>query len=390
MNQEQKWSGLLLIQVGGALCLPVIMVGQALGQMYGLMNALLMIFLGNALLLIYALFAGKMAVTERKSTVECAIDRFGKSGAHLFGAVFLCSMLGWFAIQITVISESIVNVLAALFPHVQIPSILLNVFLGLLMTVVSCLGISGLHRLSQITTPLLVGTLAVAFSLSGEAVPLASPILSYAGVSIVMATAIGAVIDIPTYFRHAKTTKDGTIAIVLLFGIALPLIEGVGVYLGMHTSQEGPLAMLTQQGGFFWNLWVSGFLFLAGWMTNNANLYSAGTNSSSLFPKSSFIQRTFCMGVLGTILSCMDLLAHFTSVLEILGILIASVGSVTIVSYFTARPVYHYLACAIGALVGLGSFFGFSLTGAPVVDALLSGAIATVILRRKYEASFYS
>ena len=379
IKHQQNWLQLLCIQAGGAICLPIIMLGQVLAQSYGLWAALGMIACGNAFLLVYALFTSKMAVCERKSTIELVVGLFGRYGSALFGAIFLVSMVGWFAIQINVVTES-------LSQYLFFSPIVLNLLLGALMTVVSCCGIRGLQVLSQLSAPLLIATLAIALYFTTGSLQVEAHPFSFGGISLVIAAAIGGAIDIPTYWRHAKSRSDGTIAAVLLFGVALPLIESVGVYLGFHASSTNLLATLTQQGGLGWELWVVGFLVLAGWTSNNTNLYSAGINSFSLLPKLSFVRRTLLIGAFGTMLSCMNLLQHFSMALDVMGILIASMGAVMIVSYFL-KSNRVYIPCGIGVVIGLMSLAGFSLTGAPVVDAFLSAAIGTMLFRRRYEVS---
>lgn len=380
MKQQSLWH-LLCIQIGGAICLPVIMVGQMLAQSYGFLPALAMILGGNLLLLAYGLFSAKMGMGSGKSTIELAVGRFGRYGPLLFGAIFLMSMLGWFAIQINVITESIVHVLPAL----HLSPLLCNLGLGALMTAVSACGIRGLRVLSQWSLPLLVGTLAVAmFTVTGTIIPPTLP-FSVAGISLVIATAIGAVIDLPTYWRYARTHKEGLWAIAILFGIALPVIEFLGVYLGAHTGGGTVVGMLTQGGGVLWSLWVALFLLVAGWTTNNTNLYSAGANSFALLPKLSFAQRTIVIGAMGTMLSCLNVLSHFTLALEMMGIMIASMGAVMVCTYWR-KGIYvqsNYIACALGIAIGFCSLFHlFPGTGAPVIDAFASSAIASFGLQR--------
>jgi len=281
------------------------------------------------------------------------------------------------------------QIFSAVSPDMAMSPLLLCVCLGIAMTAVSSFGIRGLGILSQICTPLLILTLGAAlYIVSGTgAIVVSSPSLMLgSGVSLVISTAIAAVIDLPTYFRHARTKKDGMIAAILLFGLVLPFVEGIGIYLGMHVPNGTILDALTQGGGAFWSLWVAGFLLLAGWTTNNTNLYSAGTNSFALIPRLGFVARTLLIGALGTFFACFGLLNHFAIVLEVMGILIASMGGVMLAVYLQKKSSIqsNYAASFMGLILGILTLFGvITVTGASVVDAFLGAGGFAVILNSR-------
>ncbi len=126
---KQNWRQLLCIQIGGAICLPVIITGQMLVKNYGYLSALGAIILGNFFLMMYAYLTSSMATKERKSTVECVITIFGTKGTHIFGFVFIISMLGWFAIQLNLMTESLIHFLTFLFPNQKINPLLINLLI---------------------------------------------------------------------------------------------------------------------------------------------------------------------------------------------------------------------------------------------------------------------
>lgn len=99
-ESTQNWRQLSIIQIGGAICLPVMMVGQILAQMYGLTSALLVILIGNLLLFAMASVTSFAGAKEKKSTAEFAIDLFGHRGKGFFSGAMVISVVGWFAIQL--------------------------------------------------------------------------------------------------------------------------------------------------------------------------------------------------------------------------------------------------------------------------------------------------
>jgi cytosine permease len=131
------------------------MIGQILSQTYGLFAAITALLIGNGLLAIAGLYFGKMGMHNGHSSIEQAIDRFGARGTKLFSFLFTLSMVGWYGIQLNVMTMSVLE----LTPF-QVSPVLLNLALGALMTYVSCIGIKGLEMLSNAATPLLIATLA--------------------------------------------------------------------------------------------------------------------------------------------------------------------------------------------------------------------------------------
>ena len=295
--------------------------------------------------------------------------------------------------------------LMALSLHALIPLLnmtLVNVGLGMLVIGVALCGIRGLTLLSSWSLPILAATMAYAFATVPEGMAvLREPLLSLDGISIVVATAITAVIDMPTYWRHAKTRLHGLIAVVLLFIVALPLIEGLGVYLSAKNPGGNILETLQHADAPLWNLWVSLFLLLAGWTTNNTNLYSAATALRTVCSAISEKKAIFFIGIIGTLLSLLHVLTFFTSILQVIGIMVGSMGSVILVSYLlrklTAACKVHKINLAmwgVGVVVGFaGAFKWIHILGIPLLDACLAAGLATllghiVLYKNQKEASY--
>ncbi len=378
---KTSWQQLIIIQVGGAICLPVVMVGQLLAHTMNQKAALIAIASGNFFLMLAAIFFSSFSVEKRKSTMEHAETIFGSTGPRIFGSLFLASLMGWFAIQLNMMSESIFS----LFPKTPFPQTYVNLIIGALVTFVAVKGIRGLELFSKLSIPLLITTLGIALFLPGNNTMASPASLSIGGgVSLVVATAVFCLIDLPTYWRHARTKKDGVIAAILLFGVALPCIESVGFFLGVKHGATHILGSLQAGGGALWTLWVALFLLLAGWASNNGNLYSAGVNAFALLPRWTEKKRTLVIGGAGTLLSCMRLLDHFAQTLEFMGIAIASMGGVVLGSYLFGKT-GGYTGFVLGMFGGICAFFGWiSVTTSPVIDAYLWGLIPC-LLGRKYE-----
>lgn len=390
----QNWRQLSSIQIGGVICLPVIMIGQTLSQTYGFSSAVAAILLGNFLLLLLGFISVKMSHEKRKTTMENAIDFFGEKGVVFFALTMGLSLLGWFAIQLNMMSLSVLDLLSV---HSARPLwlLILNITLGLLITAVALNGLKALNLFANVSLPLLFLTLSYALYTVEKSPSISARLFSIGGTSLVIAMAITLVIDFPTFFRHARTAKDGYISNLIIFGLALPLLEIIGVYLAEGKSDGSILDVLKRDNGPLWNMWIASFLILAGWTTNNLNLYSGVMCLTSVLKNISERLSTLCFGILGTFLSCFNLLNHIEIVLDVMGIFIASMGAVILTRYLlaiiTGRKMtdrdhrLHLLAWSFGIILGLFSLFGFSLTSLSVLDAMIGASIGTLLTMTRKE-----
>jgi cytosine permease len=394
METKQNWLQLTNIQIGGAICLPVIMIGQILGQNYGFENSIAALIIGNLLLMILGVVAVQMSVKTRLSTMENAAHYFGKYGTRLFAIVMVICLVGWFAIQLNLMSLSINNILQLAFKNVVINNIIINIALGLLITSFTLHGITALDKIASISMPLLIFTMSYSVYSVATSPTLVLPSIVpnkniLDAISLVIATAIAVVADLPTYYRFARSKKDGLISIILLFSIAIPAIECVGVYIGSYSSGGTIIDTLLGNGGTLWQLWVGLFLILAGWTTNNANLYSAAVSGQIIVPKIKENIRIFIIGALGTALACLDVIKNFETVLEVMGIMITSMAAIML-SCFVLKELHiaiykinHFslLCWALSTLFGFLSFFKIiTLTGIGTIDAWIAAVILIILL----------
>lgn len=374
---RQNWAQLASVQIGGAICLPVFVIGHTLAKTYGISSAIIGIVFGNLLLLAIGSVVAVASASIRKSTAECAVDLFGEQGKSFFAAAMVLSMVGWFAIQLNVMTLSFQEVIEAAYPAIG------NLVLGTLIIGTGIRGIKGLTTLSNLSIPVLIATIGYAL-FNTKSMPLSESIdtqaLTFTSISLVLACGIGAVVDLPTFFRLAKSKKDGLLAAVILFGLILPLIEGVGVYLFAHSQSDNIVSLLaTPTSSMLWKLWVILFLLLAGWTTNNANLYSASVSFKVIALKLNDTRRIILLGVAGTLLSCFNFLDHLVFVLDVIGIVLVSMGAVMILHFLSKQKSHkkiNFASWTIGILGGFASQSALTLTSIPVLDAFIITTLA--------------
>ncbi|CRX39532.1 putative cytosine permease [Estrella lausannensis] len=378
MNYTSSWRHLAAVQIGGAVCLPIFVVGHAMAMEFGFLSALVAVVAGNGVLLLLGLSAANFAAKTRMNTTEAAAYTFGEVGRPYFALAIIISMMGWFAIQL-----DMMGLMAGKLLGIEATKGI-NLLIGSMITLAALRGYKGLETLANICLPLLIATVAYAVfdaSKSPFTVTFEQEI-AFGGVTVAMAAAIGAVIDMPTFFRMAKSSKDGLIAAAILFGVALPLLEGVGIYLAGHGQSENVADSLAgSSSSAVWKVWVALFILLAGWTTNNTNLYSAAISLKSLLHAQSEVKAQIALGIVGTLLSTLNLQDNLFVFLECLGVMLAAAGGVMLVnqfSYGAHSKVGNRLGLLAGVVVGSLAFFGLTLTGSSLVDALFtSGGVAS-------------
>lgn len=334
---KQSWWQLLSIQAAGAICLPVILVGQILCQKYEWHTAVVSVVVGNLFLLAVGYFFALLSVEKPLSTVEHIACYGGRYARKLCAAVMLFSMLGWFGIQLNIMSMSLEQLLEGM--GVFLPPSFLHLGMGIVLSAILCLGIRAMASLANFITPLLALTVLYAiFSSHGSCAKAAvlTP-FCFASLLSVIGVNIAVVIDLPTFLRHAKSSKDARICVVLLYGVVVPLIEGAGIYLSTVTGTDSVLGALQSGHGVSWMMWVSCFVLLSGWVTNNANLYSALTSSYALWTKGTVVMRSMVLGAIGTFIACLNPLENIEGILRVFTIVTLGMGAVILCGYLLEK-----------------------------------------------------
>lgn len=381
-SPKQSWIQLLLIQVGGALSLPVIMIGHLICKQHGWLAAVLTVSLGNISLLFLGLAFANLSLEKQQSTVEHAIHYFGEKGRVILTLLMTFTMLSWFAVQLNMMSLSLGQLLKIV--GLSIPSIGLNVGTGVLLSTAMCLGIKAMRGAATLITPLMILALLSSTFFAQGSLPPGEALTAFwmGGLSVVIGGGITAVIDTPTFFQHARSKKDAYVAIILLYGLALPLIEGVGIYLSALTDGDSILEILQIGHGLAWTIAMAIFVFFCGGTTNLMNIYSATISSFSLGKKLGFKTRMISLGILGTIFACFNPLSYLNGMLDVLSLSVGSVGAIMLMNYLI--PQKSPRSSLFGAVFGIGAgltsmLLPYLMTSIVALDAFFTAAGAYLI-----------
>ncbi len=394
--EKQNWRQLASVQVGGAICLPLLLVGYELAKQGHPLSMLFSILWGNLLLFALALIAGFMSAKRNLTTAEYASFYFGSTGRAFFALTLASSMLGWFAIQTQCMGTDVFHLMQYLQGAESLNheswKHLLSFMLAALMIAGAFWGLHFLTWMSNVCIPLLVFTIGYSVYQLGDvswaelsAMPSWSNILwDGKGVSLVLASSMAATIDLPTFYRHANSRKATIGASVANYLIAMPLVQLAGMWLYYGTQASTISEALAAQPSLSWKIWVVCFMLLAGWTTNNVNLYSAALSLKSLSKGLSFPGAMGLAGIAGCLLVFIPVLEQFALVLDLMGIFVVAMGGVMFMAYvlecygLAAKPLFIWLSWGLGIGIGLSAFIWPQWgSGAPVLDA---GLVAMMTL----------
>lgn len=155
---------------------------------------------------------------------------------------------------------------------------------------------------------------------------------------------------------------------------------GIGLRTLSQSCEFMPAVM--NLGGSVWKIAVMISVVLAGWTTNNGNLYSAVQALRFKKDPLSFPCKIWIVGVASSILACFNFLHHIEIALDIMGMRVATLGAVILVAFFKEAQIkkhahlsnyarHDFWAVIAGTDVGsLSHLHAFSASGYSFIDEL--------------------
>lgn len=377
MNSEQySWHKLASVQIGGAICLPPILVGYELTRSFGTLTAFIAIGIGNILLSFLALICSEMTWRNKRTTPDNAGFYLGELGKKGVSILLALAMIGWFAIQTQVVAVDVAT--STLMPESLTRAILAIVFAASLLY-----GLKGITRLSDLAVPVMTLTLFIVlfFTYGVNEIDTSSGWnIDLKAISMVMALAIGVSIDMPTFFRLARTRRDSHIGALVTMLIGIPFVECCGVLLATWSSGNTVMEALRLSNMPFWDIWIGLFLVLAAWTTNTTNLYSAAMALKCLIPTRREKSVFWITAIFAAVVSQFDVMGNLQVCLEYMGVALGACFGIILGSFALDQPFSNkvkLLAFIIGCLAGYLQL----ATGIGVLDSIIVSAL-TLYLRR--------
>ncbi len=346
-SERNGWFKLGLVWIGGVISLSATALGGALGSGMPLSQAIISTVIGSFVLAILSSIC--CIVGSRTGLAMSLVSSYslGKRGAMLVALVTAIALFGWFGVQLDLFGDTLAQVILNVF-KVSIPSNLLIIFGGILMTLTAMFGYRAIEKLSIVAVPLLgmllFGSLFITlsnFSMSElmNTPVTASPIPLGTAISMVIGSlAVGVIIG-PDYSRYARTTKDAILSSSFGFFVGTVVVLLISAILAKATSETDIISIFI---GLGWGTGAMVVLILAQWTTNNTNIYSASLNFSIIFSKIPKYILTVGAGVVGITLAMLGIYDNFIMFLSFLSVLIPPVGGIYAADYFMNKEAYNF------------------------------------------------
>ena len=385
-KDRRGFPSMLVVMLGFTFFSASMWAGAKLGNGLRTSTFLLAVLAGNLLLGTYTGLLAYIASKTGLSTHLLARKSFGQKGAALPSMLLGVTQVGWFGVGVAMFALPV----GRLFP--QVPHLGLIWIAGVLMTFTAYYGIKSLTILSIIAVP--------AIALLGS-VSVGKAFADFGGISawfakepvqsITLTSAIGICVGsfisggtlTPDFTRYAKTprTAVSTTVIAFLLGNSLMFLFGAVAAAFYQTNDISEALM--QQGLIVIAVIVLG---LNIWTTNDNALYAASLGFATLahWPKRRFV---LLNGFLGTLFAT-TAYNHIVPWLNLLNLMLPSIGAILILDYFVVRrskpegadetpvqwPAIIAWACGFAA----AKF----LPGIPPLNTVLASSAAYLLLTR--------
>lgn len=366
MTRTKHQHGVLelsILQVGAFASIPPIMAGYILATRYGVYTSILNIILGNFIVFLLSMPIGIQASKDKKTSAMQVKDTLGKQGNKITILGLLILLIGWFALNINLIGEAILDITNTYLSHnVRSLSPLFNIIIGSCIIYIVSRGITVLKNLTKVFVILFFATIAL--NLFTQLALNTTKLVDYGSYSIaipalvfVVACPIGQIFDLPTFHRFAISIRSSIISNALVFLFFLPLVEITGSLLYIHSNSSNIISSLINQNlPIYLLIWNAVFITISVCSIDNINLYVLAVNTEVLMPRISFKYRAYIIGVVAVLFSLTNVANNFISLLNNIVVIIASILSLLIIRAFSSSPFntkISNIALLIGIVAGL-------------------------------------
>lgn len=335
-------------------------------------------------------FCGIMGSDLGVPTCVVASGIFGKQGSSkLISALFMISMIGWFAVQNGVCGSAFSNLIKA-GTGVNIPIPVATVICGVIMLVTAVYGINALDKLNKIAIPALVIVTVIGcvvalqrFGTGNLSMAIENPAMSFSdGIVLTISFMATGALNAPDFTRYQRKRKDTVLSSaigVMPAGMAMLILGAVMT----RIAQQYDVSLVFSEIGLpFLGMVV---LILATWTTNTTNAYSAGLNAVMVFnlKENGRSAATIVLGAVGTVLAAVGVAGNFEGFLTLLGNAFMPIIAMFIVEYwilgkgtpenFTIRDGWSVVGIITWAL-------GFAATFLSVGISFVNGMLVSGVL----------
>ena len=268
-DKSQSFWQLAFIQ-SSAQGLPVILVGGEIAQTYGSGAAILAILLGNLVLWVIGIAIVLMAFQGRKNAIQNIQEYVGFWPSVLACLVLVAAFLSWFMLQNKYFALAIGEL-----PHLKgTHQIGYTTILSFIISILACGGIRIIKKVSYLF-PFLLGYVIYSMITVSSPISLAGTwAISFSAIVAIVALTLPGIMNLPTFFRHARSVSDGILALTLMT-IFVSLFQIYSVVMVIADPSDFFAKVLPMNPGFGSYLLSIGFIVISLIIINLVNIYFA-------------------------------------------------------------------------------------------------------------------
>ena len=398
MEERKSWMSVALIQAGGVICVPSLMLGGLLVDGLTITNAIIAGVVGFIIGITFMTITGFQGSDLGVPTAVCTRSVFGKTGSRaIISTLLVIVEIGWFGIQANVCASAFSSLMRISF-GVDIPVWVSGLLWGTIMFITAIFGINALSYLNYIAVPALlvisVYGAVKAVEMNGGLGDLANyvpahPMALSEGIALAMGYNMFCAVIAADYTRFQRTRADtakSTYIGMIPAGVALLVLGAI------MSLVAGTYDITLIMGEIGVPILGAIILILAAWTTNVTNIYSAGISVVALFNVSGSKRAlaTMVCGAIGTVLGAMGIMGYLEPILNWMGYLFTPLVGVMIADYFIilkgkAENWKEIDGVNAGALVAwaIGTVASILLDGgfSSVYGAVISVILYVIIMR---------
>lgn len=404
----RPWWYLMIIEMGVMISIPIFVLGGQLGLGLKFTDLVLATFSGAAILGVIGALTARLGTVTRCSTALIARTTFGCKGASVVALILTMGMTGWWGVQTEMFANAIVQLANQLF-HVNFSREITILVGGTAMITTAALGIRAIGRLSYLAVPLLVGGMVYALSSAFQAgkfnllmqfQPAQADLITVgAGAATVAGGFIVGASMNPDYSRFARTKAHALAYSISDYAVIYPLLLIACGVIGVAFQTKDIMIHLVPSS-LSWIIFL--MMMFATWAANDCNLYSSSLSLAAVLPRLKRSHLAILAGLAGIALAEFHIAGHMVSFLTLLGILIAPISGVFVISAIgndkatteqelSSVKDWHFaqlFSWLAGAFVGYAAtskdalgLGWITLTTIPTLDSLLAGGAVMLLVR---------
>ncbi|CRK58361.1 Cytosine/purine/uracil/thiamine/allantoin permease family protein [Alloactinosynnema sp. L-07] len=341
-EQRVSWITVAVQRFGQVSSFHQFLLGAVLGFGMTFWEAVIAITVGSVMLEIITIMMGIAGTKEGLSTALLTRwTGFGRSGSAMVGLLISLSLAGWFGVQNDVFAHGLHALMGG--PPVWVWALAG----GALVTAIVVFGFHAMAWTAYLTVPAFLALAGYSIidalgehslaDLVAAAPP--GPAMSLAqGTTLVAGAFIMGAVMTPDMTRFNGSPADVVKQTLVSVTLGQYVIGLVGVLLAHAAKSSDVVGIITSSSGVLGTL----ILVTAILKINDWNLYSSSLGLINtvevLFSRTlDRVTATCLLGAIGTVLSAIGILTHFTTFLMWIGVITPPVAGVVIAEYFLVK-----------------------------------------------------